>query len=98
MYTTVEGLLVKLHDSLKENNPFGIGDSSTNTKYLEFLTSINELKEFKRGPFTIIMDDAISNCFIYNPNAPEADPQIEIKVYERTEEQNDELGINDMNV
>ena len=98
MYTTVEGLLVKLHDSLKENNPFGIGDSSTNTKYLEFLTSINELKEFKRGPFTIIMDDAISNCFIYNPNAPEADPQIEIKVYERTEEQNDELGINDMTV
>ena len=98
MYTTVEGLLVKLHDSLKENNPFGVGDSATNTKYMEFLNSITELKEFKRGPFTIIMDDPISNCFIYNPNAPEADPKIKIEVYERTFEQNEELGLNDMNV
>lgn len=74
MYTTVEGLLDKLHDSLKENNPFGMGDSAANRKYMEFLDSLKELQEFKRGPFTIIMDDAISNCFIYNPNAPEADP------------------------
>jgi zinc finger protein len=44
------------------------------------------------------MDDAISNCFIYNPNAPEADPKIQIEVYERSDEQNEELGINDMNV
>jgi|LauGreDrversion4_2_1035121.scaffolds.fasta_scaffold682823_1 zinc finger protein len=98
MYTTVEGLLVKLHDSLKENNPFGLGDSATNRKYTEFLESINELKDWRRGPFTIIMDDAVSNCFIYNPNAPEADPQIDVTVYQRTEEQNEELGINDMNV
>ena len=98
MYTTVEGLLTKLHDSLKENNPFGMGDSATNKKYQEFLESINEFKEWKRGPFHIVMDDAISNCFIYNPNAPENDPQIEVTVYERTEEQNDDLGINDMNV
>jgi zinc finger protein len=96
MYTTVEGLLVKLYDSLKKDNPFGMGDSATSKKYLEFLDSIMELKEFKRGPFTIVMDDAISNCFIYNPNAPEADPQIEIEVYQRTWEQNEELGINDM--
>ena len=45
-----------------------------------------------------MLDDALSNCFIYNPNAPEPDPQVEITVYERTYEQNDELGINDMNV
>jgi len=75
-----------------------MGDSATSKKYLEFLESIMELKEFKRGPFTIVMDDAISNCFIYNPNAPEADPQIEIEVYQRTWEQNEELGINDMKV
>jgi zinc finger protein len=98
MYTTVEGLLSKLHDALKENNPFGVGDSATNSKYLEFLQSINDLKEFKRGPFTLIFDDPISNCFIYNPNAPEADPLIEVEVYQRTWEQNEELGLNDMKV
>ena len=98
MYTTVEGLLEKLHDALQENNPFGVGDSSVNKKYLEFLQSVKDLKEFKRGPFKIVLDDALSNCFIYNPNAPEPDPQVEITVYERTFEQNEDLGINDMNV
>ena len=48
--------------------------------------------------FTFVLDDPLSNCFIYNPNAPEDDPQIEVEVYERTWEQNEELGINDMNV
>ena len=51
MYTTVEGLLDKLHEALTKNNPFGVGDSKDSTKYLEFLNSLIELKEFKRGPF-----------------------------------------------
>ena len=42
------------------------------------------------------MDDPLANCFIYNPNAPEDDPQIEVEIYDRTEEQNEDLGINDM--
>lgn len=84
MYTTVEGLLTKLYEALQENNPFGVGDSKVNNKYLEFLQNLQDLKEFKRGPFTIILDDALSNCFIYNPNAPEPDPQVDIEVYERT--------------
>jgi zinc finger protein len=74
MYTTVEGLLDKVYTGLQENNPFGMGDSATNSKYLEFLQSLQDLKEFKKGPFKIVLDDALSNCFIYNPNAPEADP------------------------
>lgn len=28
MYTTVEGLLDKLYEALKANNPFGLGDSA----------------------------------------------------------------------
>jgi len=51
-------------------------------------------KDGKSFPFTIVLDDPLSNCFIYNPKAPEDDPQIEITVYERTDEQNEELGIN----
>lgn len=37
VYTTVEGLLDKVITNLTDNNPFGMGDSSTNTKYLEFI-------------------------------------------------------------
>ena len=37
MYTTIEGLLDKIITNLRDSNPFGVGDSDTNTKYLEFL-------------------------------------------------------------
>lgn len=97
LYTTVEGLLDKVITNLEENNPFGLGDSATNDKYMDFIQKLKDLKDFKRK-FTLILDDALSNCFIYNPNAPEDDPQIEVTVYDRTEEQNEELGLNDMNV
>lgn len=95
MYTTVEGLLEKLHSNLQETNPFK-GDAYNET-YKKFLSDLKELIEFRR-PFTIVLDDPLSNCFIYNPNAPEADPQVDVKVYERTWEQNEELGLNDMRV
>ena len=55
-------------------------------------------QEGEMFPFTIELDDPLSNCFIYNPLAPEDDPQIIITVYTRTAEQEDELGITDMNV
>lgn len=95
VYTTVEGILDKIITHLTETNPFGKGDSATSQQMEVFLAKLMNLKEGNK-PFTIIMDDPISNCFIYNPCAPADDPQIEIKVYERTEEQNDELGISDM--
>ena len=97
MYTTIEGLLDKIITHLEDVNPFSKGDSNTNVKFINF---IEKLKEIMAGgkPFTIVLDDPLSNCFIYNPNAPEDDPQIKIEVYERTWEQNEEIGINDMNV
>jgi len=55
-------------------NPFGSGDSKTSETFTKFLGEMRELKDGKRFPFTIILDDPISNCFIYNPNAPEEDP------------------------
>jgi len=36
-FTTVEGLLMKAHDELQKNNPFGKGDSKTDGQFLEFL-------------------------------------------------------------
>ncbi|CDW90766.1 zinc finger [Stylonychia lemnae] len=96
VYTTIEGLIDKVADNLEEFNPFGSGDSSTNKKYVEFIKKLRGLKDMST-PFTLILDDALSNCFIYNPFAPEDDPQINVTVYERSEEQNEELGINDMN-
>jgi len=97
VYTTVEGLVDKIAEHLSNVNPFGQGDSVQNQKLMEFLAKMEYLKTGKQ-PFTFVLDDPLSNCFIYNPNAPEDDPQIQIEVYERTHEQNEDLGINDMNV
>lgn len=85
-YTTVEGMLQKAVDQLQETNPFNAGDSAQDAGL--FGAFIDKVKVLIKGetPFTLIMDDPLSNCFIYNPTAPLDDPQIEIEVYDRTEE------------
>jgi len=97
-YTTIEGLIETVVTNLRDNNPFGQGDSATNIKYMEFLEKLEAYKNPDNNwkPFTLVLDDPLSNCFILNPNAPEKDPNMEVTVYERTFEQNEELGINDM--
>jgi zinc finger protein len=75
VYTTVEGLLSKLHDRLKDANPFWAGDSVNKNhsiikyeaKSLRFLTLLENLASMKSGnrfPFTLIIDDPLSNSFI----------------------------------
>jgi len=56
---------------------------------------MGELKDGKK-PFTLVLDDPADNCFIYNPSAPAEDPKLKIEVYERTAEQNDDLGLTHM--
>ena len=59
---------------------------------------MKNLNELRSGniKFDILLDDPAGNCFVYNPNAPEDDPKIKIEIYERTAEQNDDLGLTGM--
>ena len=84
-YTTIEGLLDLIATNLTNDNPFGMGDSAMNKKLLEFIAKCEKLKE-GNTPFSIELDDPLSNCFVYNPHAPNLDPQLEIIVYERTDD------------
>lgn len=95
IYTTVEGLISKIHDKLEEANPFSAGDSSMDQKFRTFLKELESLNE-GNTKFTLILDDPLSNCYIYSQLYPDADPQITVEEYERSHEQNDYLGINDM--
>jgi len=63
VYTTVEGLIEKIHEHLTKVNPFGSGDSDGNEKLLSFLRKLDALREGKTS-FTFILDDPLSNCFI----------------------------------
>jgi len=49
-------------------------------------------------PFTLILDDPLANSYIQSLYAPEPDPAITVECYDRTWEQSEELGLNDMRV
>ncbi|NXA63152.1 ZPR1 protein, partial [Mohoua ochrocephala] len=105
-FTTLEGLLKDIRD-LVEKNPFTLGDSSTPSrtgKLQEFIGKLQEVKGKTKAHF--IMDDPAGNSYLQsvgalglndmNVYAPEEDPELHVQRYERTFEQNEELGLNDM--
>lgn len=47
-------------------------------------------------PYTVILDDPLANSYIQNLYAPDDDPKMLIEAYDRSFDQNDELGLNDM--
>ncbi|KFQ32466.1 Zinc finger protein ZPR1, partial [Mesitornis unicolor] len=96
-FTTLEGLLKDIRD-LVEKNPFTLGDSSAPSraeKLQEFIGKLQEIIEGKTKAH-FIMDDPAGNSYLQNVYAPEEDPELTVDRYERTFEQNEDLGLNDM--
>jgi zinc finger protein len=94
MYTTVEGLLDKVITSLKDT-PFYHGDSTDRSELEKLVCNLEDLLKGEKE-FTIILDDPLANSFI--SSLQENDTRLEKKDYQRTWEQDEELGINDMKV
>eukprot|EP00667_Euglena_gracilis_P009087 EG_transcript_9220 len=98
MFTTVEGLLSQMKSQLENTTmaSFSRGDSSTPQTKLRFnklLEEMEELKKVKR-PWTLVLDDALSHSYLQSlVDAPEIDPQLTTERYQRTEEQDEDLGI-----
>ncbi|KAL9645079.1 hypothetical protein ABK040_004570 [Willaertia magna] len=96
-FTTVEGLLETIVEKLKETNEFAIGDSAqSKEKFEEFMSNFKKMQEGTFGPWTLIIDDPVSNSYIQNLCAPDPDPQLKVEHYDRSFEQNEELGLNDL--
>ncbi|KAJ2613555.1 nucleolar zinc-finger protein [Coemansia sp. RSA 1365] len=99
-FTTVEGLLRQLHEELSGRVPFLEGDSAESgrrEKFEHFLQRLEETADGKVLPFTIIVDDPMSHSYVQNLYAPDPDPNMVCEDYERTFEQNEDLGLNDIN-
>jgi len=98
-FTTVEGLLVAIKDQLNDpahSHIFGDSEEkNTKEKYQAFLKKFDEVRENKL-PITMILDDPCGNSYIQSMKDDELDEQLKITHYERTFEQNEELGLNDM--
>ena len=71
-------------------------------KYTLFLGSLKGLYEEREDAsqpeFTLIIDDPLANSYVQNPYAPDEDPNMVVEVYERSFDQNEDLGLNDIDV
>ncbi|KAJ2626166.1 nucleolar zinc-finger protein, partial [Coemansia sp. RSA 1290] len=98
-FTTIEGLLNQVHDELKSRIPFLDGDSAEADRKERFIQFLNRLKDAADGnmfPFTLTLDDPMAHSYIQNIYAPDPDPNMINEDYERTFEQNEDLGLNDI--
>lgn len=98
-FTTLEGLLNQVYEELDER-AFAKGDAAVREGASEielFLAKLKKVREVLM-PYTIILDDPLNNSYIQNLYAPDDDPNMEVEVYERSYEQNEDLGLNDIKV
>ena len=100
IYTTIEGLLKQIHDKLLSANPFTYGDSADAESKENFNTFLQSISKLQEGctPFKLILKDPMGNSFIYSPNMDGYDDDdLVTEEYERSYEENEELGLTDMN-
>lgn len=97
-FTTLEGLLTNIKEQLQSVNPFGLGDSPAlfNEKMKTFVSGLDKIMSSEEQGIVIILDDPAGNSYIQNLYAPDPDPELEVIYYERSKQQDDELGISDM--
>lgn len=99
-FTTIEGLLTQVRDDLR-SSIFDVGDGgdsmNTETKQ-KWNTFFNSLSAAINGDdkFTITLKDPLASSYVQSFTAPEPDPQIKVEDYERTEEEEEDLGLKDM--
>ena len=111
-FTTVEGLLTQVRDQLR-GQVFDTGDSTfgavaetvkagdsiaptEKTKWDEFFAKIEDALNLK-FPFTIVLEDPLASSFVQLTD-DDKDSQVVEEEYDRTEEEEEELGLKDMKV
>ncbi|OAQ61025.2 zinc finger protein zpr1 [Pochonia chlamydosporia 170] len=105
-FTTVEGLLTQVRNDLhsqifEASGPGQGGDSLSTPEKTQWDTFFAGLDAAIKGEkeFTVILTDPFASSFVQplvDPPAP--DPKIKKENYERTEEEEEELGLKDMKV
>ncbi|KAH8727477.1 zinc finger protein-like protein zpr1 [Phaeosphaeriaceae sp. PMI808] len=99
-FTTVEGILTQVRDDLKSSIfDAGVGgDSMESGSRKKWTAFFDKLDSAINGAvkFTIILEDPLASSYVQSFTAPEPDPQMKVEDYERTEEEKESLGLNDM--
>lgn len=103
-FTTVEGLLTQIRDDL-HMQIFDVGDeqeaggdslpSEAKDTWKSFFEGIGEAIKGERK-FTVVLRDPLASSYVQNLCSPDEDPQIHTEEYERTAEEEEDLGLSDM--
>lgn len=98
-FTTVEGLLVNIKEQLETQGSMFSDSAEVKSKmqFDKFLKKLDSLIAC-RMPFTLILDDPAGNSYAQSKTPPKPDDNLKVSHYERTPQQNEDLGINDMRV
>jgi len=108
-FTTVEGILTQIRRDLRAQAfglddgdadvpETGVGDSmpaESKQTWEQFFASLTDALENKQ-PFTLVLEDPMASSYVQSLTAPDPDPQIDVLDYERTEEEEEDLGLKDM--
>lgn len=91
--TTIEGIIDRSIAGLEQDQPVRrIEHPEVATQIDAFTESLRKLKAVET-PFTVIFEDISGNCRVENPHAPQSDTECTITHFNRTKEQNHELGM-----
>ncbi|CCE61568.1 hypothetical protein TPHA_0A04930 [Tetrapisispora phaffii CBS 4417] len=99
-FTTLEGLLEQVSEELRSRVFSQTSDSMNEETKQRWESFFGKLKEALEGKvkFTVIMTDPTAGSYIQNVYAPDPDPNMKIEEFERSAEQNDDLGLTGMDV
>uniref|UniRef100_A0A5S6QIV9 Zinc finger ZPR1-type domain-containing protein n=1 Tax=Trichuris muris TaxID=70415 RepID=A0A5S6QIV9_TRIMR len=97
-FTTVEGLLISLKDELDKSSIFALGDSAVPEHKLRMRDLLQKLSEVALGKLScqLILDDPSGNSYVESLSGHGTDSRLKVECYERSYEQNEELGLNQM--
>lgn len=100
-FTTVEGLLTQVHDTLysKVFEAGGAGGDSMDPERKQAWDNLfTNLQAAIKGEFKyqIVLTDPLAGSYIQNLCTPNDDPQLTVQDYDRSEEEEEELGLTDM--
>jgi len=98
-FTTIEGIITAMKEQLCSCTAI-TGDSSdmeTAERMKAFITQLKDILDGKRK-VTLVLDDPAGNSYVQSLSDDEPDDRLNITKYNRSYEQNEELGLNDMKV
>ncbi|XP_046822333.1 zinc finger protein ZPR1 [Vespa crabro] len=98
-FSTVEGIIAATKEQLSSSTTF-TGDSTDAENVNRMQAFISQLTGVLEGnkTITLILDDPAGNSYIQTLSDDGPDDKLKITKYERSFEQNEELGLNDMKV